>query len=145
MGLQPRESICRVQAPHHQVAFCTLYVSRSQNKWRDHYFGRNLGVSSISTCLGQRIWKHMKTTETYKKAEQNPLGICDQHSNVPQRHFLSSCSCETSCKGTQGGSQKPQGMISPEKTCKKVIMTFTLTVKRDFHSLSTTFVTESDT
>lgn len=25
--------------------------------------------------------------ETYKKVEQNPFGICDHHSNVPQRHF----------------------------------------------------------
>lgn len=28
-------------------------------------------------------------------------------------------------------------MIRPERTCKKVIMTFTLTINQDFHSLST--------
>lgn len=69
------------------VVLSGLYVSRPQNKWRNHSFGRNLGISSISTRRGQRVQKHTKTTETYKKAEQNPFGICDQHSNVPQRHF----------------------------------------------------------
>lgn len=40
---------------------------------------------------------------------------------------------------------EPQGMIRSEKSCKEVIMTFTLMGDLDFHALSTKFVTESDT
>lgn len=86
----------------------------------------------------------MKTIETYQKAEQNPLGICDQQSNVPQRHFYHLVVVRLLVKGLRR-EPEPRGMIRSEKSCKEVIMTFTLTGDPDFHALSTKFVTESDT
>ena len=86
----------------------------------------------------------MKTIETYQKAEQNPLGICDQQSNVPQRHFYHLVVVRLLVKGLRR-EPEPQGMIRTEKSCKEVIMTFTLTGDPDFHAVSTKFVTESDT
>ena len=86
----------------------------------------------------------MKTIETYQKAEQNPLGICDQQSNVPQRHFYHLVVVRLLVKGLRK-EPEPQGMIRSEKSRKEVIMTFTLMGDLDFHALSTKFVTESDT
>ena len=65
----------------------------------------------------------MKTIETYQKAEQNPLGICDQQSNVPQRHFYHLVVVRLLVKGLRK-EPEPRGMIRSEKSCKEVIMTF---------------------
>ena len=86
----------------------------------------------------------MKTVDTYQKAEQNPLGICDQQSNVPQRHFYHLVVVRLLVKGLRR-EPEPRGMIRSKKSCEEVIMTFTLTGDPDFHALSTKFVTESDT
>lgn len=87
------------------MACHVLYVSRPQNKWRNHSFGRNRGVSSISIWPGQRVSKHRKTKETYKKAEQNPLGTCDQRSDVPQRHFYHLVVVRLLVKGPREGAR----------------------------------------
>ena len=86
----------------------------------------------------------MKTAATYKKAERNPFGICDQHSNAPLRHFYHLVVVRLLVKGPRE-EPEPRGTIRPEKTCKEVITTFTLTSDQDFHVLSTEVVTKSDT
>ena len=75
----------------------------------------------------------MKTIETYQKAEQNPLGICDQQSNVPQRHFYHLVVVRLLLKGLRR-EPEPRGMIRSKKSCEEVIMTFTLTRDPDFHA-----------
>lgn len=52
-----------------------------------------------------REFGNMKTTETYKKAEQNPLGICDQHSHVPQRRFYHLVVVRLLVKGPREGAR----------------------------------------